>query len=74
MLVIQPETIMCDKPMQELKEINDEDLATLAIYLEGLKAGKGNLQPLGTIVLETLWETIKYLRGDVRYTAKRDKK
>ena len=57
----------------EEKEINDKDLQLLAIYLEGLKAGKGNLQPLGTVVLETLWEAIKYLRGDNKYIAKRDR-
>ena len=51
----------------EKKKISTKMLAELAIYLEGIKAGKGNLLPLGTEHLEQLWMTIKFLRGDVRY-------
>ena len=53
-----------------IKEINVDSLVRLAIYLSGLKDGKGNLDPLGTIVLEDLWDTIKYLKGDPRFKCK----
>lgn len=58
---------------QEVKNINIQSLKDLAIYLSGVKDGKGNLLPLGTIVLDDLWDTINYLEGDVRYKAKRDR-
>jgi len=58
----------------EKKEISTQSLKDLAIYLSGVKDGKGNLLPLGTIVLDDLWDVIKYLEGDTRFTAKRDKK
>ena len=54
--------------MQEKEIVSTKSLSELAIYLEGVKQGKGNLLPLGTEHLEQLWKTIKYLRGDVRYT------
>ena len=57
----------CEKIM-----IDTESLSKLAIYLSGLKDGKGNLLPLGTIVLDDLWNAISYLRGDGRYEAERD--
>ena len=57
---------------QEKVKVSTESLKSLAIYLSGLKDGKGNLLPLGTIVLDDLWNTISYLDGDVRFTAKRD--
>ena len=53
---------------EEKQVISIENLSQLAIYLEGMKQGKGNLLPLGTVHLENLWKTIKYLQGDVRYT------
>ena len=59
---------------QEKQQISTQSLKDLAIYLSGIKDGKGNLLPLGTIVLEDLWDAIKYLDGDTRFTAKRDKK
>jgi hypothetical protein len=62
------------QPVQERKMINTKSLSDLAIYLSGLKDGKGNLLPLGTIVLDDLWNVISYLDGDVRFTAKRDEK
>lgn len=58
---------------QEVKNINIQSLKDLAIYLSGVKDGKGNLLPLGTIVLDDLWDTINYLEGDARYKAKRDR-
>jgi hypothetical protein len=61
-------------PVQEIKTIDTDSLSRLAIYLCGLKDGKGNLYPLGTIVLEDLWDAISYLRGDVRFKAERDNK
>ena len=57
---------------QEKIKVSTESLKSLAIYLSGLKDGKGNLLPLGTIVLDDLWNAISYLDGDVRFTAKRD--
>jgi len=62
------------QPMQEKIIVGTSSLKDLAIYLSGVKDGKGSLQPLGTIVLEDLWNAIKYLQGDVRYTCpERDK-
>jgi hypothetical protein len=66
--------IMDNQPVQERVKIDTNSLKSLAIYLSGLKDGKGNLLPLGTIVLDDLWNTISYLDGDVRFTAKRDEK
>jgi hypothetical protein len=59
---------------QGIVKIDTGSLKSLAIYLSGLKDGKGNLLPLGTIVLDDLWNAISYLDGDVRFTAKRDVK
>ena len=56
-----------EEASQEKEVISTDMLKDLAIYLEGVKHGKGNLLPLGTEHLEHLWKTIKYLRGDVRY-------
>lgn len=36
-----------------------EILRDLALYLEGLKAGKGNLYPLGNNHLEELWKVVR---------------
>ena len=60
------------QPFQEKVKVSTESLKSLAIYLSGLKDGKGNLLPLGTIVLDDLWNAISYLDGDVRFTAKHD--
>jgi len=46
------------------RDINVDDLVKLGIYLEGIKAGKGNLQPLGTVVLDTLWQVVVKLRNE----------
>lgn len=62
------------QPQQELVMVNTQSLKDLAIYLSGVKDGKGNLLPLGTIVLDDLWNAVKYLQGDVRYIAERDGK
>ena len=42
-------------------KINVRSLRDIAIYLQGIKDGKGNLLPLGNIVLEDLWEAIGVL-------------
>ena len=64
-----------DRPMQDKIIVGTDSLKDLAIYLSGVKDGKGNLLPLGTVVLDDLWNAIKYLQGDVRYTCpKRDDK
>lgn len=65
---------MKPKTAQEIQTINTDDLKLLAVYLEGIKQGKGNLLPLGTIVLETLWNTIAYLQGSPLYKSYRDEK
>ena len=57
-----------NRPMQEKIIVGTDSLKDLALYLSGMKDGKGNLLPLGTVVLEDLWGTIKYLQGDVKYT------
>jgi hypothetical protein len=49
------------KPSQERVYANISSLRDIALYLEGMKAGKGNLLPLGTIVLDDLWSVIKEL-------------
>ena len=56
-----------DRPMQESIIIGTESLKEIAIYLSGVKDGKGNLLPLGTIVLDDLWDAVKYLQGDARF-------
>lgn len=60
--------------IQEQKMINTRSLTEIAIYLSGVLDGKGNLLPLGTIVLDDLWDSIKYLQGDVRFISERDSK
>ena len=62
------------QPVQERKMINTKSLSDLAIYLSGVKDGKGNLLPLGTIVLDDLWDAVKYLQGDSRFISERDSK
>ena len=53
----------CEAPKElRIREISNS-LKDLAIYLSGVKDGKGNLLPLGTIVLNDLWEAIKILRS-----------
>ena len=36
-------------------------LKELAIYLEGIKQGKGNILPLGSHHIDVLWYAIDYL-------------
>lgn len=60
------------KTVQEKKLVNTESLVHIAIYLSGLKEGKGNLLPLGINDLECLWDAIKYLQGACGYMADRD--
>jgi hypothetical protein len=62
------------QPVQERKMINTRSLRDLAIYLSGVKDGKGNLLPLGTIVLDDLWDAIKYLQGDSSFISEKDGK
>ncbi len=61
------------QPQQERKQIDTQSLVSIAIYLSGVKDGKGNLLPLGTIALDNLWDAIKYLQGDVRFISDRDR-
>jgi hypothetical protein len=60
------------QPLQEFKKVNVDSLVKIAIYLSGLKDGRGNLLPLGTVMLDDLWDAIKYLQGDVRFIAEKD--
>ena len=41
-------------------------LRDLALFLEGVKFGKGNLQPLGSISLEALWAAIERLQNKAK--------
>ena len=41
-----------------------EHLKELAIFLEGLWFGKGNILPLGRIHLESLWDIYKQLKEE----------
>ena len=61
-----------EQPSQEKIRVNSESLNDVYIYLSGMCVGKGNLLPLGTIVLDDLIGAIKYLQGDKRYYAERD--
>lgn len=61
-----------ERPKQEKIIINTDSLRDIAIFLSGVKQGQGNLLPLGTIVLEDLWNVISYLNGDIRFVAKKD--
>jgi len=61
------------KTAQERIMVNTQSLKDLAIYLSGVKDGKGNLLPLRTIVLDNLWNAIKYLQGDRRYISERER-
>lgn len=61
------------KSNQEKVMVNTQSLKEIAIYLSGVKDGKGNLLPLGTVVLDDLWNVISYLHGDVRFYAEKDK-
>ena len=54
------------------KEINVNSLKSIALYLEGIKQGKGgNILPLGNKDLEDVWDIIKFLQGDDRYQCER---
>ena len=50
------------------QNVEVDSLGKIAIYLEGIKQGKGgNIQPLGTNDLEQLWNAIAYMNGDERF-------
>ena len=60
-----------DKQLQDMINIDTTSLVKLAIFLEGYKLGNGgNIRPLGNIDLDNLWNTIAYLRNDMRYQCK----
>ena len=65
------------EPVKKMKTMDKQEVherVKIDTNLSGLKDGKGDLLPLGTIVLDDLWNAIRYLDGDVRFTAKRDDK
>ena len=70
--MVQLESGKKDRTYQEIKTIHTDSLVKIAIFLEGWKAGKGNIQPLGTLDLEELWNTIHYLRGSDFIKAEKD--
>lgn len=45
-------------PCQEKRDISVSELKDVAIYLEGMYQGKGNIIPLGKVHLENLWNVI----------------
>jgi len=52
-----------------IQQVEVSSLKTIAVYLEGVKQGKGgNLLPLGNNDLEQLWNTISLLQEDERLT------
>jgi len=52
-----------NKAVQEKVYANPEVLKDLAMFLEGMKFGRGgDIQPMGTIVLDELWKVVKELR------------
>ena len=55
------------KTSMERKPINIDGLARIGLWLDGYKAGRGNLGSMGNIRLEELWEIVGFLQGDVRY-------
>jgi hypothetical protein len=55
---------------QEKGVINVGSLSDILIFLSGMNIGKGDLLPLGTIVLKDLSDAISYLNGDMRFTTK----
>lgn len=46
----------------KLDKLEMTELRMLAIFLEGMKQGKGDLHPLGNHTLETLWKAINLLK------------
>ncbi len=53
------------------KNIEVGRLTKVAIFLEGIKVGRGgDIQPLGTYDLEQLWDAIAFLQGDERFECK----
>jgi len=60
---------------QERINVDTGSLASIALFLEGVKLGRGgNIRPLGNWDLENLWHAIHYLRGDVRYKCEEHEK
>jgi hypothetical protein len=61
----EPLTIPTDIILDTNKHgVDTDELTKLAIYLEGIKAGKGNILPLGNNTIDTLWEAIKHLNDN----------
>ena len=55
------------------QQVEVSSLKTIAVYLEGVKQGKGgNLLPLGNNDLEQLWNAIALLKEDERLTKLKD--
>jgi hypothetical protein len=53
------------RPEKARKQVEVESLKKLAIFLEGMKQGRGgDILPLGNHDLEQLWNTISFLEGN----------
>ena len=50
-----------EEAVQDRVYANVSSLRDIALLLEGMKIGKGNLLPLGTIALDDLWSVIREL-------------
>lgn len=51
--------------LQEKVYANVDSLKQIAIFLEGLKLGRGgNILPLGTVLIDDLWTVIRCLNFD----------
>ena len=51
---------------KEFSKQNIDSLIKIAIYLEGIKQGRGgNIQPLGVNDIEQLWNAISLLNDDL---------
>ena len=62
-----------DKPSREMPMANVDSLRDIAIFLEGYKLGKGNILPLGTILIDDLWTVINELNWNGVIKAKTKK-
>lgn len=47
---------------KDKKDRQHKDLRDIAIYLSGMLKGQGNISPLGTAQLDSLWQVILELR------------
>jgi hypothetical protein len=63
-VAVATETTYIDMDNSLMDKSDIDCLRSIAFYLEGVKAGKGNLEPLGTKSLEALWKSLTILRTE----------